>query len=98
MHFKPSFDEILAALPSDEARAAQCRAWVAETNARWTQGQRECVADMLNSTDWRYRRMSAETRAEIGRMKWSSSPTAKGLGRDAEMFRSWALMWGASRS
>jgi hypothetical protein len=95
-HFH-GFMEVLAALPDNAARAAQCLAWQQQASSDWSQGQDETVADMLASTDPRYRKMTREQRTLIGRRKWSTSYTARSLAGDEELFARWAVMYGVMK-
>jgi hypothetical protein len=86
----------LLALPDNAARAAQCRGWAQEASLRWEQGQRECVLDLLASNDIRYRRMDEQARTAIAKQKWTTSPTARSLANDDQMFSRWAIMYGVA--
>lgn len=90
---------LLAELPNDAARAAQCRRWAIELLNQFFQGQAETITDVLLSREMRYRGMSAAARRIVGVRRWSTSGMARDLMADSEMFARWAVMYGtAARS
>ena len=95
---KPNKQQILDALPNDRARVLQCQVWAANERARWYQGQAECIADILMSTDPRYRDLHPEAREIIGRRRWSNSQLQKDIAGLEAMYSRWAGEYSASNS
>lgn len=85
----------LNACADDDARYRLCVLWAEQARDSYYQGLRETIADMLLSTDRRYKHMPAEVRTAIGERKWGASLKAKEIIGLEQMYSRWASQYKA---
>lgn len=78
---------------SDVGRRSLCLQWAGAARNAYYEGRRQSMADMILSTDRRYRHMDAATRAKIGELKWGKSLMAKELIGLEQMYSRWAVQY-----
>lgn len=87
---RPSKADQLRRCASDYERMVLCQEWAAEERRKWYQGQAECIADVLGSTNVRYRYYNEEARRRIGGKNWSNTLASRDIAGLEEMYSRWA--------